>query len=123
LAIVLSVLLRYKDSDYHCGNKSHHGYSCTYAPVQKLTKQNEIWTNLRTNFLIKINPRKIVNYVFIFDASLTISQNHHQHEHDNMQVIISFICMFCWSLFVLLYFFSWPLCCLFFFDIRILITP
>ena len=32
------------------------------------------------------------------------------------------ICMFCRSLFVLLYFFFWPLCCLFFFDIRILIT-
>ena len=29
--------------------------------------------------------------------------------------------MFCRSLFVLLYFFFWPLCCLFF-DIRILIT-
>jgi hypothetical protein len=37
--------------------------------------------------------------------------------------IFSFICMFCRSLFVLLYFFFWPLCCLFFFDIRILITP
>ena len=31
--------------------------------------------------------------------------------------------MFCWSLFVLLYFFVWPLCCLSFFDIRIGITP
>ena len=31
--------------------------------------------------------------------------------------------MFCKSLFVLLYFFLWPLCCLFFFDILILITP
>jgi hypothetical protein len=31
--------------------------------------------------------------------------------------------MFCRSLFVLLYFFIWPLCCMFFFDIRILITP
>ena len=30
--------------------------------------------------------------------------------------------MFCWSLFVLLYFFFWPLCCLFFFDIRNLFT-
>ena len=29
---------------------------------------------------------------------------------------------FCRSLFVPLYFFFWPLCCLFFFDIRILIT-
>ena len=38
-------------------------------------------------------------------------------------LIFSFICMFCRSLFVLLYFFFWPLCCLFFFDIRILTTP
>ena len=37
--------------------------------------------------------------------------------------IFSFTCMFCRSLFVLLHFFFWPLCCLFFFDIRILITP
>jgi hypothetical protein len=37
--------------------------------------------------------------------------------------IFSFVCMFCRSLFVLLCFFVWPLCCLFFFDIRILITP
>ena len=35
--------------------------------------------------------------------------------------IFSFICMFCRSLFVLLSFFTWPLCCLFF-DLRILIT-
>jgi hypothetical protein len=34
--------------------------------------------------------------------------------------IFSFICMFCRSLFVLLYFFFWPL---FFFDMRILIVP
>ena len=32
-----------------------------------------------------------------------------------------FMYMLCRSLFVLLYF--WPLCCLFFFDLRILITP
>jgi hypothetical protein len=37
--------------------------------------------------------------------------------------IFSFICMFYWSLFVLLSFFFWPLCCLFFFNIRILISP
>ena len=36
--------------------------------------------------------------------------------------IFSFICMFCRSLFVLLYYFLWLLCCQFFFDIRILIT-
>ena len=32
------------------------------------------------------------------------------------------MCMFCRSLFVFLYFFIWPLCFLFFFDLRILIT-
>jgi hypothetical protein len=31
--------------------------------------------------------------------------------------------MLCKSLFVLLYFFFWPLCCLFFIDIRILMNP
>ena len=36
--------------------------------------------------------------------------------------IFSFLCMFCRSLFVLLSFFSWPLCCFSFFSVRILIT-
>ena len=36
--------------------------------------------------------------------------------------IFCFICMICRSLFVLLYFFFWPLCCLFFFDMRFLIV-
>jgi hypothetical protein len=36
--------------------------------------------------------------------------------------IFSFICMFCISLCVLLFFFFWPLCCLSFFDLWILIT-
>ena len=34
----------------------------------------------------------------------------------------SYMCIFCRSLFVLLYFFFWPLCCLFIYEIRILIT-
>ena len=33
------------------------------------------------------------------------------------------LCMFCGSLFVLLSFFFQPLCCMSFFDLRILITP
>ena len=37
--------------------------------------------------------------------------------------IFSFLCMCCKSLFVLLYFFLWPLCCLSFYYLRILITP
>ena len=38
-------------------------------------------------------------------------------------LIFCFISMFCRSLFVLLYFFFWPLCCLFYFDIQIRIAP
>ena len=38
-------------------------------------------------------------------------------------LIFSFIFMFCRSLFVLLCFFFWPLCCLFLFDILFLIAP
>jgi hypothetical protein len=37
--------------------------------------------------------------------------------------IFSCMCMFCRSLFVPLYFFCWYFCCLFFFDIRIMIVP
>jgi hypothetical protein len=37
--------------------------------------------------------------------------------------IFSFMCIFCRSLFVLLYLLFRPLCCLFFFDLSILITP
>jgi hypothetical protein len=42
-----------------------------------------------------------------------------------VRVIRSFVLcvMFCWSLFVLLSFFFWSLCCLSFFDLHILITP
>ena len=47
------------------------------------------------------------------------------HGFSGVRVIRSLVlmCMFCRSLCVLLYFFFWPLCCLFFFDIRIIITP
>ena len=38
-------------------------------------------------------------------------------------VIFSFMCMFCILLFVLLSFFFWSLCCLSFFNLRILINP
>ena len=41
---------------------------------------------------------------------------------DSCYSIFRFMCMFCRSLFVLLYLFFWPFCSLFFFDIRILIT-
>ena len=39
-----------------------------------------------------------------------------------VRVMFSFMCMFGRSLYVILSFFFWPLCCLFF-DLQILITP
>jgi hypothetical protein len=44
------------------------------------------------------------------------------HNSANSYLIFSSICMLCRSLFVLLSFFFWPLCVLFFFNLRILIT-
>jgi hypothetical protein len=44
-------------------------------------------------------------------------------EHMSSTPVFSFICMFCRSIFVLLSFFLWPLCCLSFFDLRVLMTP
>ena len=41
----------------------------------------------------------------------------------NVNVSLVFCVMFCRSLFILLYFFCWPLYCLFFFDLRLLIAP
>jgi hypothetical protein len=52
-------------------------------------------------------------------------------EHPRSPPIFSGVCVtqslvlyvyFCRSLFVLLYFIFWPLCCLFLFDVRILVT-
>jgi len=57
------------------------------------------------------------NSITKFAARLTLLMCSH------LWTLLSFICMFCRSLFVLLYFFFWPWCCLFFFDIRVLITP
>ena len=45
-----------------------------------------------------------------------------QNPHLGEQALQRFMCVFCRSLFVLLYILFWPLFCLFFFDIRILIT-
>ena len=44
-------------------------------------------------------------------------------EHLSSPSVFSFMCMFYRSLFVLLYFFFWPLCCLFFFNLQIQVTP
>jgi hypothetical protein len=54
---------------------------------------------------------------------LTLSEHMSSPPVFSCYSIFSFICMFRRSLFVLLYSFFWPLCCLFFFDIRFLIAP
>ena len=56
-------------------------------------------------------------------AGTAYPSEHPRFQWGSCSSILSFMCMFCRSLFVLLYFFFWPMCCLFFFDIRILITP
>jgi hypothetical protein len=45
------------------------------------------------------------------------------HLSESCVSIFSFMCIFCRSLFVHLSVFFWPLCCLSFFDLRVLITP
>jgi len=70
----------------------------------------------------------------VFDTCVYINENNYINatgagtaypsgvpERGSCYSIFSFMCMFCRSLFVLLYFFVCPMCCLFFFDIRI--TP
>jgi hypothetical protein len=76
LAIVLSVLLRFRDSDYPFG-------------ICNLFFQHPIFHIHIVKLVLPMNRQSI--------------------------------CMFCRSLFVLLYFFFWSLCCLFF-NIRILNT-
>jgi hypothetical protein len=60
-------------------------------------------------------------YIRVHDYNLNIVESGVKH-HNPLYSIFSFMCMFCRPFFVLLCFFFWPLCCLFF-DIRILITP
>jgi hypothetical protein len=55
-------------------------------------------------------------------SKLLFSLPNNGHNISSCYSIFSFIFMFCRSLFVLSYFFFWPLCCLFLFDIPILIT-
>ena len=71
-------------------------------------------TKLKTRMLVYLLLKTSFNYLAFqyFDYMYRLSLS------------LAFCVLFCRSLFfVLLYFFFWPLCCLFFFDIRILITP
>jgi hypothetical protein len=71
-----------------------------------------------TGFVTRLRRR-----VPLVEQELLTLPNHLSSPPGSCYSIFSFICMFCRSLFVLLSFFFWPLCCLFFFDLRILIAP
>ena len=89
----------------------------------RLHKHREIryisfWTcTLLRIFEISVSETKMTNdYHFVCQTDANSCES-----RDSCYSIFSFICMCCRSLFDLLYFFFWPLCCLFFFDIWIMI--
>ena len=57
------------------------------------------------------------NYMYLLTI---LKRSNSRHIWDSCYSILTFMCMFCRSL---LSFFFWPLCCLYFFNLRILITP
>ena len=80
-------------------------------------------------FLIFFFPLSSTRNVTVLTTSNTAGdlKQTETHNHSRVPCFISvcfcFMCMICRSLFVFLYFFLWPLCCMFFLDIRILIIP
>jgi hypothetical protein len=83
------------------------------------------WTNI-----IDLNKFLFRDWIYIVSWYQSINQSITYRTRDfwvqffQMDItFFSFMCMFCISLFVLLYFFALPLCCLSFFDLRILISP
>ena len=93
-----------------------------YVPLAVNTFRSFPHSRLITGFVTRLTRR-----VPLVEQELLNLPEHMSSPRDRFLVgfcysIFSFMCMFCRSLFVLLYFFFWPLCCLFFFDIRILIT-
>jgi hypothetical protein len=75
-----------------------------YVPLVVSTSRSFPHSRLITGFVTRLT-----RWVPLVDQELPILPEH--------------LSMFCWSLFVLLYFSFGPLCCLFFFDIRFLIAP
>ena len=107
----------------------------TYAHQQELMLNNRTCTNTRYNMelpgLHKVIFLNMISQPFgfiTFDEihviiEITVILPNNGHNINSCYSIFSFMSIFCRSLFVLLSFFFWSLCCLFFFDIQILITP
>ena len=141
LAIVLSVLLRYTDSDYlfgifwplcclsffdirilitplvsfgHCVVCSSSIYDSDYP--------FGIFCPLCCLSFFDIGILITLWYLLAIVLSVLLRYTDSDYPFGIFKLFLC-LCMFCRSLFLLLYFFFWPLCCLSFFDIRILITP
>ena len=104
--LVSTASFLYKKSIFNLANRvatvSHRNIrslSLLFVP-----RYYEILTNLVTNFFSQ-------------------DSNTSGFQWDSCYSIFSFMCMFCRSLFVFLYIFFWPVYCLSFFDLRVLITP
>jgi hypothetical protein len=78
-------------------------------------------------WLITKSVTKLTRRVSLVEQELSTFLEHNSSPSvssgGSSYLIFSFMCLFCRSFFVLLYVFFWPLCCLFFIDLRILITP
>jgi len=69
------------------------------------------------------SPHSIFSFMCMFCRSLFVHMYFFFWPLRCLLFEIRILCMFCRSLFILLSCFFWSLCCLFFFDFRILITP
>ena len=82
---------------------------------------NELLLDLCIDYLILTRPVPLMKqelFTLVAPPAFTPS-----FKWGSCYSIVSFMCVFCRSLFVLLFSFFWPVCCLFFFNLRILITP
>ena len=91
----------------------------TYANSIVAMKQWNKWGSCYSIFSFSVSETTFIMITFAHSIVAMIQWN----KWGSCYSIFSFICMLCRSLFVLLTFFFWPLCCLFVFDIRNLITP
>ena len=94
--------------EYICVTNDHG-----YVPLVVSTSRSLSHSWLATGFVTKLTRRVPFRSTWV----------HPRFSVGFVLLNLWFMCMFCISLFALSYFFCWRLCCLFFFDMRIMITP
>ena len=113
--------------DNHATIYTHYSNICQYAGSSILLTCRLLYIFCRQ----KHNPlqERMTNIFINYNNKI---KYHNQNQNPVMSLVFSrihvarslvFCVVFCRLLFVLLYFFYCPLCCLFFFDLRLLITP